>query len=55
MELIGWSVRLSEELLLNNECSGSIEGGKYLDQLGDYQLVKKRSRPWFYLISFRGD
>jgi hypothetical protein len=40
MKLIGWSVSLSEELLLNNICSGCIKGGKYLDQLGDYQLVK---------------
>jgi hypothetical protein len=45
MELIGWSVSLLEELLLNNECSGCMKGGKYIDQLGDYQLVKKRSVP----------
>jgi hypothetical protein len=38
MELSSWSVVLSEELLLNNECSGSIKDEKSLDQVGDYSL-----------------
>jgi hypothetical protein len=26
----------------NNEPSGSIKGGEFLDQLGDYQILKKK-------------
>jgi hypothetical protein len=29
-----------------NKTSGSIKGGKLLDHLDDYQLLKKDSAPW---------
>jgi len=29
-----------------NKPSGSVKGGGFLDQLSDYQLLKKDSAPW---------
>jgi hypothetical protein len=30
----------------DNEPSGFVKGGEFLDQLSDYQLLKKDSAPW---------
>jgi hypothetical protein len=30
----------------DNETSGSVNGGEFLDQLSDCQLLKKDSAPW---------
>jgi hypothetical protein len=32
-----------------NEPSGYIKGGEFLDQMNDYQLLKKDSAPWSWL------
>jgi hypothetical protein len=29
-----------------NEPSGSVKGDEFLDQMNDYQLLKKDSAPW---------
>jgi hypothetical protein len=33
-----------------HETSGSIKCGKFLDQLGDYELLKKNSPLWSWLV-----
>jgi hypothetical protein len=33
-----------------NETSGFIKGGEFLDQTSYYQLLKKDSAPWSWLI-----
>jgi hypothetical protein len=35
-----------------NKLSGSETGEKFLDQLGDYQLLKKDSAPWRWLVGW---
>jgi hypothetical protein len=33
-----------------DECSGSMKGAEYLDQLSDYQFLKKNSALWISIV-----
>jgi hypothetical protein len=35
-----------------NETLGSIKGREFLNYWSDYQLIKKDSAPWSYLVSY---
>jgi hypothetical protein len=36
----------------DNEVSGFIKSGKFLDQVSDYKLLKTDSFPWSWLLNF---
>jgi len=43
-DVVGW-IHLAGSLIFGNEPWGSTKGGKFVDQLNDYQLLKKHSDP----------
>jgi hypothetical protein len=55
LDASGSQVPVADSCERGNEPSDSVRGGVFLDELSDYQLLKKYCVPWSYSVRILGE